>query len=282
MAPPGHVIYVIDSSNIELRTNAVMSGQWDVMDRLIAKQDEYAKFAGDIYGRAIDKEKDKKERNVGKVAVLSLGYQSGAGTYRGMLRAQQGILLPIEQCQEVVTTYRRAYPHIVRNWKQVGNRIKMLADGLVPENLDTNPPIEWFVGPDGQAGIRSLYSGSLVEWNDLRYEMLESFGEQRKALVYTKSGTGFTTIYGGKGVENISQFLAREIINYQTYEIFKGSGFRPQLQVHDELVFVIPEAIATEFDAFAMQCMSGPVPWWPELVTAAEASIVYRYGEAKG
>lgn len=282
IAPPGHVIYVIDSSNIELRTNAVMSGQWDVMDRLIAKQDEYAKFAGDIYGRAIDKEKDKKERNVGKVAVLSLGYQSGAGTYRGMLRAQQGILLPIEECEEVVATYRRAYKHIVRNWRQVGDRIKALAAGYVPDNLDTDPPIEWFIGPNGQAGVRSLYSGSLVEWNDLRYETLTQNGEQRKALIYTKGGTGWTTIYGGKGVENISQFLAREIINYQTRRIFDETGFRPQLQVHDEVAFVIPEVIESEFDAVAKLCMSGPVPWWPGIITAAEGGAVRRYGDAKG
>ncbi|MFV0512519.1 MAG: DNA polymerase [Jhaorihella sp.] len=278
MAPEGYVIYVIDSSNIELRTNACLAGQWDVMDRLAAGEDEYATFAGKIYHRPISKETDKTERNIGKVAVLSLGYQSGAATYRGMLRAQQGLLLPLEECQGVVDIYRRTYARIRNNWYACGDRVNILARGEVPPNLPTNPPIEWFVGPNRQAGVRSLYSGSLIEWNNLRIKEEED-GDRN--LVYTKGGSGYTKIYGGKAVENISQFLAREIVNWQTKKIFDVSGFRPQLQVHDEVVYVLPATIACEFDAVAMDCMTGSVDWWPELITGAESAIVQRYGDAK-
>lgn len=284
MAPEGHVILVIDSSNIELRTNAAIAGQWDVIDRLVSGQDEYATFAGQIYGFAVNKNDHKKERNVGKVGVLSLGYQSGAVTFRGMLNTQTRILLPIEECEDIVRTYRQTYTRITRSWREADRRVKALAAGNLPPNFDDEPPIEFFLIDNGEhftGGVRSLFSGSTVEWVDLRYKQLELHGKAKNALTYTKDGTGWTSIYGGKVIENISQFLAREIVNWQTWKIWKETGFLPQLQVHDEIVYVVPKSAARDLQEAAERHMTGPVDWWPRLITGCESAIVIRYGDAK-
>lgn len=283
-APKGYKIFVIDSSNIELRTNATAAGQMDVIERLKNHEDEYSAFAGAIYHRKISKQHDPTERQVGKVGVLSLGYQSGAVTFRGMLKAQAGILMDIDECTDVVNKYRATYPHIKQLWRENDIRVKMLAKGVIPPNLPTNPPIEWFLreGENGfTGGVRSLYSGSVVEWNDLRWGMVKRGEEEKKALIYTKNGTGWTTIYGGKVTENISQFLAREVLNWQTKNIWEITGYRPQLQVHDEDVYVLPESEVEDFQKIAMACMTGRVPWWPGIWTNAESDIADCYGDAK-
>lgn len=284
-APKGCVIYVIDSSNIELRTNAAMSGQYDVIERLVSGMDEYATFAQRIYSKPINKGDNPTERNVGKVAVLSLGYQSGGVTYRGMLKAQTGLLLPIEECEGVVRTYRGTYKRIARSWREMKRRLDVLSNGEVPPNLDDEPPIEFFVREEGAGvitgGFRSLYSGATVEWPNLRWEKIEKDGEMRNALLHTANGSGWKSIYGGRAIENMSQFLAREIVNWQMKLIWEQTGFRPQLQVHDELVYVVPKGIAEDFAVIAKACMTGPVTWWPKVICAAEDHIVHRYGEAK-
>lgn len=284
-APEGCVIYVIDSSNIELRTNSAMSGQYDVIERLVAGFDEYATFAQRIYSKPISKDDNPMERNVGKVAVLSLGYQSGGVTYRGMLRAQTGLLLPLEECNGVVRTYRGTYKRIARSWREMKRRLDVLAGGGVPPNLDDEPPIEFFVRDEGAGiltgGFQSLYSGAIVEWPNMRWEKIEKDGEMRNALLHTANGTGWKSIYGGRAIENMSQFLAREIVNWQTHKIWQQTGFRPQLQVHDEVVYVVPEVIADDFGKIARDCMTGPVDWWPQVICAAEDHIVHQYGDAK-
>lgn len=81
--------------------------------------------------------------------------------------------------------------------------------------------------------------------------------------------------------ENMSQFLAREILNYQTLEIYKQTGLRPKLQVHDELVYCVPVADGEAMLQTVLQHMKGPVPWWPGIVTNAEGDVNEIYGEAK-
>lgn len=282
--PKGHKIFVIDSSNIELRTNATTAGQMDVIARLKNKEDEYSAFASAIYHRKISKKHDPVERQVGKVGVLSLGYQSGPVTFRGMLKAQADILMPIDECVDIVAKYRNTYPYIKELWRQNDIRVKMMAKGHLPPNLSTNPPIEWFVYETANGftgGVRSLYSGSVVEWIDLQWRMVKRGDEEKKALTCTRNGTGWTTIYGGKVTENISQFLAREVLGWQTRNIFELTGYRPQLQVHDENVYVLPESEVEDFQKIAMACMTGAVPWWPGIWTNAESDVADCYGDAK-
>ena len=79
-APKGKVVVAVDTSQIEARINAMLSGQKDLVDAFREGRDVYCEFATVIYGRQITKA-DKVERFVGKTAVLSLGYGSGAAAF---------------------------------------------------------------------------------------------------------------------------------------------------------------------------------------------------------
>lgn len=283
VAPRGHLVVAVDSSGIELRVAATLAGERDVVARAVAGEDEYARFASVLYGYDVNKHDHPEERKVGKVAVLSLGYQSAAATYRGMLFAQTGIVKPMDVCEQVVSTYRATYSRYPVLWRAMDQRVRMLAEGNTPPNLPTNPPIRWDAN-----GYTSLYSGARVSYPRI-HERLIAFNETdepRKALVYldmrrAKAGEseGWATIYGGKATENLSQFLAREVVNYQTHHVWQVTGLRPQLQVHDEIVYVVPEEKAHTFYEVVKKLMSGPIPWWPDLITSASGGVERSYGD---
>jgi DNA polymerase I-like protein with 3'-5' exonuclease and polymerase domains len=52
-------------------------------------------------------------------------------------------------------------------------------------------------------------------------------------------------------------------------------------QVHDELIYHIPEATAAKFAVVLNKVMSRDVPWMPNLPVAAKVKIGDNYGECK-
>jgi hypothetical protein len=90
LAPPGHVICVVDSGQIEARVNGWLWGQDDLLEAFKNAdadpdgkvfRDAYCLFASEIYGREITKA-DKMERFVGKVCV---GPDTPVYTSRGLI-----------------------------------------------------------------------------------------------------------------------------------------------------------------------------------------------------
>ena len=87
-APKGYAVVSVDASQIEARLNATLSGEKWLVDAFASGQDIYCQFGGAIYNRPITK-KNKDERLVGKIAMLSLGYGSSADVFQGMCRSQR-------------------------------------------------------------------------------------------------------------------------------------------------------------------------------------------------
>lgn len=89
-ASPGHELFVADFSAIEARVNAWLAGENRVLDAFDAFDrgkgpDLYKVAASDIYNRKPD-QISKPERQVGKVALLALGYQGGPGAFAKMAK----------------------------------------------------------------------------------------------------------------------------------------------------------------------------------------------------
>lgn len=68
VAPKGHMIVVVDSSQIELRMNAWFSDEQWILDTLKNKEDVYCKTAEAILGKPVTK-KDEQDRQFGKVCL---------------------------------------------------------------------------------------------------------------------------------------------------------------------------------------------------------------------
>jgi DNA polymerase len=99
VAAPGKKLIVADFSQIEARVTAWLGGQQDVLDAYAADEDIYIKTAEGIY-RVKGITEDDPRRQVGKVAVLSLGFQGGAGA---LLRMAKSYRLEIREAAEAVT-----------------------------------------------------------------------------------------------------------------------------------------------------------------------------------
>lgn len=86
-AKPGHDLIAADFSAIEARVIAWLAGQENVLQIFRGDGKIYELTAAGIYGVKIsDIFKEDPRRQVGKVAVLALGYQGGVGALQAMAR----------------------------------------------------------------------------------------------------------------------------------------------------------------------------------------------------
>jgi DNA polymerase len=127
IASPGKELYAADFNAIEARKLAWMSGCAKLLSVFQANGDPYIEMACAIYGlplpmnkaeRDLFKKEHPNERNVGKKAVLGLGYGMGWEKFQATVYAEEGIWLTDEFCQKVVKVYRKdMYPEIPAFWK---------------------------------------------------------------------------------------------------------------------------------------------------------------------
>jgi hypothetical protein len=88
-------------------------------------------------------------------------------------------------------------------------------------------------------------------------------------------------VYSGLMDENVVQAIARDVIAEQALSIRQATGYSPALTVHDELVYVVPEAKATAHLQQVNHIMRSPPSWLPGIVLWSEGDIAESYGAAK-
>jgi DNA polymerase len=117
-ATPGKVLYAADFAAIEARKLAWLSGCSRMLDAFNTPgKDIYCDMATAIYKREITK-KDKDERQLGKKAILGLGYAMGWEKFQSTVWNDEGIWLEDELCKMIVTLYRKQmYPEVPALWK---------------------------------------------------------------------------------------------------------------------------------------------------------------------
>lgn len=271
-APPGHKVVVADLSGIELRVNHFL---WQVPSSMELykldpeKADLYKVFAAALYDIVKD-EVDKNQRQVGKVAHLGLGFGAGAATFQKVAKLMAGIDLTLEESENIVTKWRTEYVEIVRGWRRFQDCLPFISEGRT-EAIDP-----WGLCKTGHQQIllpsgRSIYYPSLVKERD----------DSNKTEWWYGNGRARARIYAGKGVENIVQALARDVIAEHAIDMYKQTGKRPALTVHDELVYVVKEDEADDTLDTLQDIMRSGVSWWPELITWSEGDVAHSYGAAK-
>jgi DNA polymerase len=267
-APPDHVVYAVDASQIEARIVAWICNVVELIEAFAAGKDVYSLFASGVFGRAITKA-DKLERFIGKTCILGLGYGVGwpklQSTIKLGAKAQlkMDIEVPDLDAQNYVQTYRRQYYQIPATWRALGQAIPVLA-GL---------------GGGFKLGPCTFHKGEIIGPSGLKlyYPELEmdaggnwsfTFGGKRKR------------IYGGALLENIVQHLARVLVMDAAMRIRKRM-LPFALQVHDELVYVIRRELVEQLHTVAMEEMRRRPLWGPTLPLDAEGHWGDNYGGAK-
>lgn len=269
IAPKGYVIVDADSSQIEARTLAWLSGQNDLVDAFEKGEDVYRIMAAKIYNKPLQEISDA-ERFVGKTTILGAGYGMGHIKFRAQLK-NFNVDLPEDLCRHILRTYRDSYPFIPALWDEASRCLDALA----------SPQLKTFTfGKQAQAikllpGIGfDLPSGMLLRYNDLQREAA-SFNGTPQYMYMTRRGP--VRIYGGKVVENVCQALARCVVGEQMMRIAKR--YRVVLTVHDAVACIAKEEERDDAIRYMDECMRWRPTWAQTLPLACEIGAGTSYGD---
>lgn len=263
-APDGYKIVDADSSQIEARVLAWLSGQDDLTEAFRKGEDVYKIMASAIYGKDIS-EISKEERFVGKTTILGCGYGMGAQKFKAQLKTF-GTDIDDAEARKIITIYRQTYPNIVGLWRQA-----QLALEALTKNATTSL---------GREGVLSLDPGNtaIVLPNSLlmRYDNLKaSRGENGVEYSY-KTRYGRNKIYGGKVIENVCQAVARCIIGEQMLQVSKR--YPVVLTVHDAIACLVPQDEVEDAVRYVEECMR----WTPDWCSGLPVNCEVGYGDNLG
>lgn len=267
LAPKSHMIAVADSGQIEARVNAWLWGQNDLLDAFRAAdngtgRDAYCNFADRVYGRTITKD-DPVERQVGKVAVLGLGYQMGAAKFQMTLAKMAKVYFDLNRCKEIVDTYRGVNDRIAYGWRFCDRIINDMFAGRTGHH----GPIAW------EKETIFLPNGMKLKYPDLKKTM----GDNDYPEWTYQSKDSRKKMYGGLLTENIVQALARIIVMWQMLQIDKK--YRVVMTTHDEVACIVKKSQAQKCMDYLSQCMRTPPDWCLNLPLNSEGKVDVNYSK---
>jgi len=274
-APRNHMIVVADLSNIERRMLAWFFEETSVLTAYAQNRDLYCEFASDAYGYTVTKKNHPTERYLGKVCELSLGY--GVGHRKLQVTLATGAMggprlyFALDRCQGFVHTWRTRNPYTTRGWRVCNMWIQsMIEKGTQFEHKCLTV----------ETGRIRLPNGLYLNYPDLHADELPTGGYEFSYW----NGEYRTRLYGAKLVENLIQALAQVLLRWQMIEIqrrLSEIGGRIALQVHDEVIAVVPERHADVSLQLMIDVMRTQPDWLDDgtLTLDAEGGIAYNYSK---
>lgn len=115
-SPDGKDFVCADFSQIEARIVFWLAGVSEVLESFRQKKDPYCELASEIYEKPINKHDHPVERQVGKHAILGLGFGMGAKKFIMTCKIQGGIDIEKKFSRKVVKLYRKKYPQVPELW----------------------------------------------------------------------------------------------------------------------------------------------------------------------
>ena len=273
LAPPGYQVMVIDLKNIEMRLLAWLAGETLILDALKQGKDLYREFAAEVFRKPVEYVTGL-ERFIGKTCILGLGYYMGHNKLHLQLATgKQRVNFTLDECKTFVQAYRRKYRRITRLWE--------LADGWCRKMCEptTNENYKCLTIEPGRIGFPS---GMYLNFPTIKAEWGPH--EQFDGITYW-NGKHRTDLYSGKLVENIIQRLARDVIRDYLLQVdayLLPNGGRVVLQVHDEIVALVPEDLAITAYDHASAIMRQPPAFCADgsLVLDVDGGCARNYAKA--
>ena len=251
-----HKFIVADFSAIEARVLAWYAGETWVLDAFKNGEDIYCATASKMYGIPVVKHGINGDlRQKGKQANLACGYGGSIGALKAMGALDAG--LKEEELQELVDSWRRANPHIVKFWWDIDKAIRT----VIKEHREVSLYRLSIYFDKGVLFIK-LPSGRTLAY--IRPRISDINGD------ITYEGIGNTKkweridSYGPKFVENIVQATARDILcnsihNLKAYDIV--------MHIHDEVV--IEASLDTKLEEVTSLMNKSP-SWASDLLLRAD------------
>jgi DNA polymerase len=272
----GHVFVVADWSAIEARATPWLSADLQadtVLDVFRAGGDIYKREAAGIYNTTVEAITDE-QRQIGKVAILSLGFAGGVGAFAAMGRGY-GITMSESDAQRIVNAWRRANPWALRYWGALENaymramrnpghefsagRVTYLYDKL---HL-------WYMLPSGRV---LNYPFARLEEDGVSY-LKAAWKPAADATEWPRA-----RLWRGLACENITQATANDLLRESLRELDRR-GLSTVLHVHDEIVLECPEDAADVTVATLREVMCTAPAWAEGFPLKADVKVMKRYGK---
>lgn len=271
LAPFGQYAYVADSSNIEARLLAYVSGNEPLLEVFRNKGDPYIWMAQDIYNKPLNKKEHPTERGVGKATLLGSGYGMAKDRFKDYLNTGPLGMPPIFFKDDAM------YGYIIQTFRRVNYQVPNLwarADEWLIEMADPDCCIDYMMLRIRHQKI-VLPSGLCLEYPNLRYDT------KRNSWAFDSKEAGTATkTWGGTITENVMQALTAVFIKEKMRAIhayFKPLGGRVALQVHDEIIALGPREDADAHMAEMLRLMCIVPDWAPGLPLDAEGDFDVNY-----
>jgi DNA polymerase len=266
---PGKQFVVADWSAVEARVTAWASADpqaEEVLQVFRDGRDIYKREAAGIY-RVPEETVDKDQRQIGKVAILSLGFAGSIGAFAAMGRAY-GVMMPESDARRIVDAWRRANSWAVRYWAKLEDAYTRAL---------RNPGREFSAGRvtylyDGQHLWYALPSGRILCYPFAKFE-----GDE---ITYIKAAWKPAAdakewprarLWKGLACENITQAIAHDLLRHSLRQLDDVV-----LHVHDEIV---QETADPEAPNTLKRVMCTPPDWAAGLPLNAEVEVMSRYGK---
>ena len=267
--PKGKWFCSYDFSQIEARVTPWLAGSEELLEAFREGKDIYVIAAAGIY-KVPEDAVTAAQRQIGKVAVLALGFGGGVGAFQNMAKVY-GLEMTDEEAEEIKVQWREANPEIVGLWYQLDRAaIATIKTGrkhtvgyLTFEKHGRNlhmilPSRRPLIYRDAEIGV-GKFGGDCVTYMGVDQ--------------YTRQWTRIDT-YGGKWVENATQAVARDVMKSAALRVDALDGVDLLGPIHDELLCEIDDVsretnIARE--------MNRPMVWAQGLPIAADGYLGKRF-----
>ena len=295
---PDHKFIIGDLSQIEARITAWYAGEMEMLEAFVQNRDLYSDFASRVLKCEVRKPSDGDPpairerltalRQVGKQAVLGLGFGMGARKFMETLQADAKLTslfdnhdLSSSICVGIVRSFRADYPGIPRFWKALEAASWHVIDG------EDNEVGTLKFSKDSHVMLVRLPSGRSLRYPDLcpsaESRVIKHLDRNGELAEYTPSGSSLVyadmvPLYGGKLCENVVQATARELLVEAILRL-ESLGLPVLFHVHDEVICEVPaEAADLALETVRSELSRTPA-WASGLPVACEVQIADRYGK---
>lgn len=255
IAPPGHKIVVVDSSQIEVR---VMT--WRAKDRRTqalfdSGQDVYTALAAQMYHKpASECGKESRERQIAKSARLALQFAQGRDGFQTYC-ARSNLYISAMEADQAVVQFRALNPEVTQLWSVLETEARRDKGLQLP------------------SGRRIVYSGLRNSANGMCWTPPAIF---RKSPAPAEEN-----IWKGTFANNWVQGTARDLVMQQTVRwdrVLRSLGGAVVLSVHDEAVGIVPDEAVQEAEASALEAFAWLPAWAEGLTVKGEVKSGINYG----
>jgi DNA polymerase len=273
IASEGMELFAGDFAAIEARGLLWIAEDEDGLGIFRRGEDIYKEMAGEIY-KVDPKKVTKDQRQVGKFAILALGYGMGAKKFVDTCLSF-GVTITMEFAERVVAIYRNKFEKVKALWHNVNQKA---IDAVKNKGTVYTYKRLSFLCRGNYLMIK-LPSGRKLFYNSPKISIeVKTWGEVESLSFMsvnakTKKWEREYT-YGGKLVENIVQAICRDLMVYSMYKL-ESAGYKILITVHDEVVSErkIGEGSVKEFE----RLMSEAPSWAKGFPIGAEAWKGPRY-----